>query len=48
MLGQKKALAKSFVRLPGAPDRTDEEVIELINRRMRPFGPDGKPVPLAG
>lgn len=44
MLGQKKALARAFVRLPGAPARTDEEVIQLINRRMRPFGPDGKPL----
>ncbi len=47
MLGQKKALARAFVRLPGAPERTDEEVIELINRRMRPFGPDGKPLAAA-
>lgn len=47
MLGQKKALAKAFVRLPGAPARTDEQVIELINRRMRPFGPDGKPLAAA-
>ena len=47
MLGQKKKLAKAFVRLPGAPNRTDEEVIELMNRRMRPFGADGKPVPAA-
>jgi hypothetical protein len=44
MLGQKKALARSFVRLPGAPERTDQEVIELINRRMRPFDHEGKPV----
>lgn len=47
MLGQKKALAKAFVRLPGAPDRTDEEVIELIDRRMRPFDANGNPVPAA-
>lgn len=45
MLGQKRILAKSFVRLPGAPNRTDDEVIELINRRMRPFDSSGKPVP---
>ena len=37
MLGKKSWLAKAFVRLPGAPDRTDEEVIELLNSRLRPF-----------
>jgi fatty acid desaturase len=46
MLGQKKRLAKAFVRLPGAPNRSDEEVIELINRRVRPFDRNtGEPVP---
>lgn len=46
MTGQKKALAKRFVRLPGAPARTDDEVIELMNRRLRPFDQAGKPLPL--
>ncbi len=45
MLGQKKVLAKKFVRLPGAPARTDEQVIELINRRLRPFDASGNPLP---
>jgi hypothetical protein len=45
MLGQKKHLAKKFVRLPGAPARTDEEVIALINHRMRPFDAQGRPLP---
>lgn len=45
MLGQKKRLAKAFVRLPGAPQRTDEEVIELIERRLRPFDSAGRPIP---
>jgi fatty acid desaturase len=44
MLGQKKRLAQAFVRLPGAPERTDEEVIALINRRMRPFDAEGRPL----
>lgn len=44
MTGQKKRLAKAFVRLPGAPERTDEEVIELFNRRLRPFDASGTPL----
>lgn len=44
MTGQKKRLAKAFVRLPGAPERTDAEVIELLNRRMRPFDEQGRPL----
>jgi hypothetical protein len=43
MTGQKKRLAKAFVRLPGAPVRSDEEVIELFNRRLRPFDSSGNP-----
>lgn len=45
MLGNKKRLARKFVRLPGAPQRSDEEVIALINRRVRPFDASGQPVP---
>ena len=45
MLGQKRILAKRFVRLPEASERTDEEVIALLNRRLRPFQKDGTPVP---
>jgi len=33
-----KALARYFVRLPGAPERTDEEVIALFKRRLAPIG----------
>ena len=44
MLGRKKHLAKKFVRLPGAPNRTDEEAIALFNRRMRPFDAEGRPI----
>ncbi len=36
MLGRKDLLVKAFVRLPGAPDRTDEEVLALLNRRLSP------------
>lgn len=44
MIGRKDLLAKAFVRLPGAPARTDEEVIALIVERMRPFDRAGQPV----
>jgi len=44
MLGQKKRLAKAFVRLPGAPQRTDEEVIALMNERLKPFDAAGLPL----
>lgn len=37
MTGQKKRLAKAFVRLPGAPQRSDEEVLALFERRLAPF-----------
>ena len=36
MLGRKSWLARRFVRLPGAPDRTDAEVIAFLNERLRP------------
>lgn len=46
MTGQKKKLARAFVQLPGAPTRTEEEIIALIDRRMRPFPRSaGAPVP---
>lgn len=47
MTKQYGKLARAFVRLPGAPNRTDEEVIALIRERMRPFGPDGRPLQAA-
>jgi fatty acid desaturase len=47
MLGQKRRLAKAFVQLPGAPERSEDEIIDLINRRMRPFDEHGNPTPTA-
>jgi hypothetical protein len=44
MLGRKDVLARAFVRLPGAPERSNAEVIALIERRMAPFGRDGRPL----
>jgi fatty acid desaturase len=35
MLGQWKTLAKHFVRLPGAPERTEAEVIAFLQSRVR-------------
>lgn len=37
MTGQKKKLAQAFVQLPGAPERNQEQIVELIQQRMRPF-----------
>ncbi len=37
MTGQYRALARAFVRLPGAPQRSDEEVIEFLRSRLRPI-----------
>lgn len=37
MTGQKKKLARAFVQLPGAPVRTEEEIIALFDRRTRRF-----------
>jgi fatty acid desaturase len=41
MLRRWKALAGKFVRLPGAPSRTDTEVIALLKSRVAPI--DGPP-----
>jgi fatty acid desaturase len=38
MTGRWNMLARAFVRLPGAPARTDAEVIELLQSRMPPLG----------
>jgi len=43
MLGKKRTLAKHFVRLPGAPRRTEAEVIALFERRLKPFPADWAP-----
>lgn len=43
MTGQKKRLARLFVRLPGAPQRTEEEVLALFERRLAPFDAEGRP-----
>lgn len=37
MLGQWRPLARAFVRLPGAPDRSDEEAIAFLKSRLRPI-----------
>ncbi len=37
MTGQWKALARRFVRLPGAPERTEAEVIEFLKSRVQPI-----------
>jgi hypothetical protein len=37
MTGRRDALVKRFVRLPGAPDRTDAEVHALLDARLKPF-----------
>jgi hypothetical protein len=38
MCGRYDKLARYYVRLPGAPPRTDEEVMELLRERVRPIG----------
>jgi hypothetical protein len=42
MTGNWQRLARAFVRLPGAPQRTDEEVVAFLKTRVVPF-----PVPVA-
>lgn len=37
MLKQHRFLARRFVRLPGAPERTEDEVIDLLKSRMQPI-----------
>lgn len=37
MLGRWQTLARAFVRLPGAPVRTDEEAIAFLKSRLRPI-----------
>jgi fatty acid desaturase len=39
MLGQKKKLAKHFVLLPGAPVRSEKEILALFEERLAPFEP---------
>ncbi len=39
MLGRRDALAKAFVRLPGAPARSDAQVVAFLNERLQPIGP---------
>ncbi len=38
MLGRRDALAKAFVRLPGAPARSDAQVAAFLNERLQPIG----------
>jgi fatty acid desaturase len=37
MSGQKQKLANAFVRLPGAPERSESEVLKLLNQRLAAF-----------
>lgn len=37
MTGQHKALARRMVRLPGAPQRSDEEVVAMFHDRLQPL-----------
>ena len=37
MLGRKDWLARRFVRLPGAPERSDADVLQLLESRLHPF-----------
>jgi fatty acid desaturase len=53
MLGLWGALARRFVRLPGAPGRTDDEVIAFLKSRLRPIAAVAdlappEPAPAAG
>lgn len=48
MLGQKKRLAKAFVQLPGARPRSQQEILDLFERRLRPFDAAGQPARTAG
>ena len=43
MLGKKKTLAAHFVQLPGAPRRSEAEILALFERRLRPFPADWTP-----
>jgi fatty acid desaturase len=37
MTGQRRKLARHFVRLPGAPTRSDDEVMAMLRRRLTPI-----------
>jgi hypothetical protein len=37
MTGRLERLARAFVRLPGAPERSDSEVIALLRSRLVPI-----------
>ena len=39
MLGRYSTLADHFVKLPGAPERSREQVIELLRERVMPIDP---------
>jgi fatty acid desaturase len=41
MTGRLERLARAFVRLPGAPERSDGEVIALLRSRLVPIPPAG-------
>jgi hypothetical protein len=37
MTGRYRALAKAFVQLPGAPERSEAEIVEFLHTRLRPI-----------
>lgn len=39
MGGDYEKLARHFVRLPGAPERSEAQVVDLLRSRVRPIGP---------
>ena len=43
MTKQWKRLAKAYVQLPGAPLRSEEELIEMMKSRTEPFPKDWTP-----
>jgi fatty acid desaturase len=47
MLGQKRVLARRFVQLPGAPRRSESEILALFERRLQPFPADWAPASAA-
>jgi hypothetical protein len=42
MTGSWRRLARAYVRLPGAPERTEEEIIVLLKERVRPILREGR------
>lgn len=43
MLGMHRTLAKHFVQLPGAPVRSEQEIIDFMKSRLAPIPPSARP-----